>query len=252
MMKFFLIFLAIILGIVISCGILILIIIHYLKKYAASLGYSSMSEIREMIKKGDDEAKYRPKSITGMTNILVPRIKNDYKGFNETTFFNKVETSIIAILNSISNESLSNTDELNLIKDEIEEIIINNKENEIKEKFSDIKFHQHTIKKYSNEGGALTITVASSLEYYYTLKIKDKIKKEFKEYKKQTSYTTKYVHIYDPNKYEKSKTYLAAHCPNCGAILTNFNDNYCEFCNSGVEPINLKSWFISECKEDKR
>lgn len=251
-MEHILIFLAIVLGIVISFGILFLVIYHYLKKFLASLGYGNISEIKEMIKKSDEEAKYRHKSISGMTNILVPRIKNDYRGFNETAFFNKVETSIIAILNSISNESLSNTDELNLIRDEIEERIVNNKQNNIKENFSDIKFHQHSIKNYSNDGGALTITVASSLEYYYSLKIKDKVKEEFNEYKKQTSYTTKYVHIYDPDKYEKNKTHLAAHCPNCGAILTNFKDNYCEFCNSGVEPINLKSWFISECKEDKR
>ena len=87
---------------------------------------------------------------------------------------------------------------------------------------------------------------------YYLKEVNGKVKSEFKDYKKQTSYTTKFVHIYDPEKYVPGKNYLAAHCPNCSAPLKNFKDDHCEFCGSGVDAINLKSWFISEYKEDKR
>ena len=41
-------------------------------------------------------------------------------------------------------------------------------------------------------------------------------------------------------------------CPHCGAPVKTLGQKQCEYCTSGLEDINLKSWFISSYKEDKR
>jgi len=239
------------LGIIVVLAIVILVIYFKLKAYFKSLGYSS-SEIKDMIRKSDYDAKYREKSITGMTEFIVPRISKDYKNFNLSEFYNKVENSILGIYNSISDNKVSNNRDLSLIKDKLTEIINSNKSSNVKEKYEDIKFNKHAIKSYDNKNGALIITVATSLSFYYKKEKNNKVIEEYKDYSKQTSCITKYVHIYDPDKYDINKTYLASNCPNCGAVLKNYKTNTCDFCGTSVEPINLKSWYISEYKEDKR
>lgn len=251
-MEILLIIIGSMLGVFLFLGIIVLILYKKFIKAASSLGYSNINEIKEMIKQSDEESKYRIKSISGMSKILVPQITRDYKNFNETEFYNKVETCLLAIFNSLSTKKVSDTKELNLIRDKVVEKINDLSSNNIDVKYESIKFHKHAIKSYTKEKGYLSITVASSLEYYFSKKKDGKEKEDNKDYKKQTSYTTKFVHIYDPDAYVSGKSYLAAHCPNCGAPLKNYKDDYCDFCNSGVESINLKSWFISEYKEDKR
>ena len=36
---------------------------------------------------------------------------------------------------------------------------------------------------------------------------------------------------------------------NCGAPVKHLGGNSCDYCGTFVEPINLKNWFISSCKE---
>lgn len=249
-------FLAILIGSLLAVLLVLALILLYVyskfKRTARDLGYNNLSEIKKMIRESEEEAKIREKSVAGMTNILLPQIRKDYQDFNENEFYSKVETSLLAIFNSLTKEEVSKSDELNLIRDQIQELVDNNKNNEIIEEYTDIKFHKHALKGYQKINGCLTITVGSSVEYYYKKSIKGKVKEEFEEFKKQTSYITKYVHIYDPEVYKTTTYSLSAHCPNCGAVLKNYADNHCDFCGSGIEPINLKSWFISDYKEDER
>lgn len=249
-MKLLLIFLGVIVGVIIFLSIIALIIYSKIKKFGQNLGYNNINQIKELIKQGEYDAKYKPKTVAGMTSLMIPKITKDFPNFSESELYNKVEISLRSIFKSLEDKSLSNNNELSLIKDNIQKIIESYKKNNIGVKYSEIKFHKHAIKYYKKDSGALNITVATSLEYYYEKTKNDKIIEENSDYKRQTSYTTEFIYIYDPDKYEKRQNLIGIHCPNCGAPVKSLSFKTCLYCSSGLEDINLKSWYISSYKED--
>lgn len=240
----------ILLIILIIIGLVFLYLYFKLKQSVKSLGLSR-TEFMSMIKEGEEDAKYRHKSISGMSNLIVPRIVKDFPNFSESELYTKVETSLMAIFHSLEDGYVFKKNELNVIKSNLEEQIHNLKSSDIEVEYKDIVFHKHAIKNYSKSDGVLIITVASSLEYYYSCKKNGNVEEEYKDYKKQTSYTTKFIYVYDPEKYEKTSSLVSIHCPNCGSPVKELKNKHCSYCGSGLEDINLKSWFISEYSEDK-
>lgn len=242
-MYLLLIIISIILGVIIFLGILTYCFIQYFKR---TLNIST-SELKELINESE-ESKYRQKSISGMSEILVPKILRDYSSFNEQSLYSKVELALRNIFKSLETKKIVNIPELNIIRDTLEAEISDLESINKKVKYDDIVFHRHAIRDYSNRDGFLCITVETSLEYYYQEIINEEVITKKDNHKKQNVYTTKFIHIYDPELFEASKQYLSAHCPNCGAPLKNYQDNHCNYCNSGVDPIDLKSWYISSYK----
>lgn len=247
-MEFLLIWLSIVFVILIIIGAIILVIYSKLKKSVKSLGLSE-SELVSMIKDGESDAITRHKSISGMSSLIIPRIVRDFPNFSESELYRKVETSLLAIFNSLENEVVLNKVELNVIKNNLELTIEDMKNSNISKTFKDIKFHNHAIKSYKKSDGVLMISVATSLEYFYKEKKNDEIISDYSDYKKQTVYETKFIYVYDPEKYESTKNLIGIHCPNCGSPVKNLSNKHCAYCGSGLEDINLKSWFISEYKE---
>lgn len=242
-------------GIILLCifivlGIIFLYLYFKLKASIKGLGISK-SEFMNMIKEGEEDSKYRHKSISGMSNLLLPRIIKDFPNFSESELYSKVETSLLAIFHSLEDGYVQKKVELNIIKSNLESKILDLKNSNTKVRFEDIVFHKHAIKGYEKTYGVLIITVATSLEYYYSREKDGKLVDEYREYKKQTSYTTRFIYVYDPEKYEKTSSLVGIHCPNCGSPVKELSNKHCSYCGSGLEDINLKSWFISEYKEDK-
>lgn len=209
----------------------------------------SEKELVSMIKEGENEGLTRKKSISGMSSLIVPRIVKDFPNFSESELYRKVETSLLAIFNSLENEVVLNKVELNVIKTNLELTIQELKNSNISKHYKDIKFHNHAIKNYKKSDGVLMISIATSLEYFYKEVKDDKIVIEYNDFKKQTVYETKFIYVYDPEKYESTKNLIGIHCPNCGSPVKNLSNKHCSYCGSGLEDINLKSWFISEYKE---
>ena len=249
-MKFLLILLSIIIGIFLFFSILFLIIYKKIKKFGSSMGFNNLNEIKSLIKQGEYESKYNHKNALGMTNLLLPRIVKDFPNFSESELYNKVETSLLNIFESLENKQVGSSDELDLIRENLEKIIIDYKQNKINVRYDDVKFHKHAIKYYKKDKGAISITVSTALEYFYEKKIGDKIVANRNDYKRQTSYTTEFIYIYDPDKYEKYTNLIGINCPNCGAPVKNLGSKVCRYCHSGLDDINLKAWYISSYKED--
>lgn len=244
-----LVLLAIIIGIFLFLSFLALVIYGKIKKIAKMYGYSNFNELKNMIQKGEDEYKYNHKMVSGMTNLIVPRIIKDFPNFSLSELYNKTEVSLRTIFSTLESRQINPLKELSLIKDNLKERIKDMKENKIELSFSDVVFHKHAIKYYENDGCTLSITVSTSLEYYYTKKENGKIIVS-SNIKKQTSYTTTYIYIYDMDKYDEKQTLISIHCPNCGAPLKSLNDRNCRYCQSSLDDINLKCWYISAYKED--
>ena len=95
-MKILLFIISIILGVIIFLGLLTFCFIQYFKR---TLNIST-SELKDLIKESE-ESKYRPKSISGMSEILVPKITRDYSSFNEQSLYSKVELALRNIFKSL-------------------------------------------------------------------------------------------------------------------------------------------------------
>lgn len=244
------IFLGVILGVIVFLGLIYLILKNKIKELLGKFGYSDISTLKEEIKQGEIDAKTNHKHVTGMTKLLIPKIVNDFPNFSESEFYNKVETSLTLIFSSLEEKTLKTNDELILIKDKLKEQIKDLSEAHISVKYDDIKFHESALKYYKNKDGVLNITVSTSVEYYYEKRIDNKIVEEYKDYKKQTRYTTEFIYIYNPDKVVKTQSLIGINCPNCGAPLKDLGHKVCKYCGSGLEDINLKSWHISLYKED--
>lgn len=248
----FIIFMGVIIGVILFLLIIFLYFKNKLKKILNNLGFSNLSMLKDEIRKGKDEYIYEPKHVTGMTKLLIPKILKDFPNFSETELYNKVETSLLLIFNSLKNKKLSINDDLILVRDKLKEQIEDMQKAKIDVEYSDVKFHESAIKYYKNSDGVLNLSISTSLEYYYSKKIDGKIKEEYKSYKKQTLYTTEFIYVYNPDSIPKNQTLIGINCPNCGAPLKKLGIKKCSYCGSGLEDINLKSWHISMYKEEYR
>lgn len=243
-------FLVVTAGIVAAFIIIVLMVKAWLRKTVGDAGMQEFSEALKGAVESEKEAYSKPKSLAGLTSILLPKIQRDFPDFNVDLLYSKVESGIKKILTYKSNnDSLSAEKDHELIyvanglKTEIDNLKSTNKY----EIFDDIKINHTVIKTYKHVNGAATIVLESSVQYKYDTNIKGK--KTYKDINKQTRYVTEFVYVYDEQEFDRGVYNFAVNCPNCGAPAKQLGGSNCDYCGSYVEPINLKNWFISSCKE---
>lgn len=198
--------------------------------------------------KKEDYAKER--QVSGMTSLCLERIRKDFPDFNEHMLFNKLEGDLRSILAAKSSRDLSDldSDTLRLVRGNVKKEIDDLIENENKVKYNDIVFHNHAIKSYEKRNGTSTITLTSSANFYF--ESTDKNVEQYPDVKKGVLFTTKYIYVYDEEKFDKNVTSYIVRCPNCGAPLKMSGEGNCEYCSTYVKPINVKTWLMSSYKEN--
>ncbi len=250
-MSFLLGFLGAIIGIIF---IIIVIIVFIIIGVSKSVGINDLKTIFGAAKNAKqiaEEDAYRQKNVSGITKLLEPEILRDFPDFNKNLLYSIAESNLRKIFSAIENKSLAGIDkdeELILILPKLKEKIEDIKERKVEIKYDDIVFHENAIKKYEKVKGMATVTISTTLEYYY--KNSDKKENLCNNIKRQTRYTCEFVYIYDETKLEKKNNIIVINCPNCGAPLRNLELGECEYCSSHFEPINLKLWKMSSYKED--
>ena len=249
-MSILLIGLFIIIGIILAVFLLVGILLLKLKKAAKEYGYFDLKSLYNDIKQSSYDSFTKEKSIGSQTNLLLPQIVRDIPNFSADEMFRKTETCLRAAFNSLENKTLSGTDEIILMKDSIKEEIEDMISNKISVRYDNIKFHKHGLKFYTNKDGVLTITVNTSLEYDYEKTKNGKIIDNNHNVKKQNRIVSKFIYVYDPDKYTKSEVLVGIICPNCGAPVKDLGKKKCRYCGSGLEDINLKSWHMVSYKCD--
>ena len=252
-MGFLLGFLGACIGIVAGVGI---IVVGIYIKVRGIVGPANMKELVKAAKnaKNIQQQEYtREKNVAGITKLIEPVIIRDFGDFNKELLYSKVENNLLKIFSAIEEKSVDNIrndDDLiymySAIRDKVQDI----KNNNVNIKYDEVKFHSHAIKDYSKFDGKATITISSTLEYYYSDDSDKYNQKYYKDLKKQTRYTTQFVYVYDESKFKYNAKAFAISCPNCGAPLMKFGAGNCQYCGTYVEPINLKGWYMVSYKDE--
>ena len=252
-------FLAVLIGVFLAAfvilGLIVLSIWFKIKRKARSLGINNIGTINSNLKdmkinmeQIKEEESSRPKNVSGMTSLLKPAIIKDFPEFNENRLYNLTEENLRIVFDSITDLDDSNLNKIPLLRSSLTDKIEDYKKNNIQEKYKDIVFHDFAIKDYSKIDGVATITVSTSVEYYYSKYING-VTKNDSRYKKQTRYSCKFIYIYDESKVLDHQSVIATNCPNCGAVITMLGQKHCAYCGSAVHEINLKTWAFSSYEE---
>lgn len=99
------------------------------KKFEKAVGKENLREIKKSFSEAKEiirEDYSSEKSISGMTNILMPSIQEDFPDLNQNLLFSKVEDDLTSILNSLENkdfEMAKNNENLFLIQGKLQEEI---------------------------------------------------------------------------------------------------------------------------------
>ena len=249
-MNILLIGLFIIIGIVSAVLLIFLIIVIKLKITARQYGYSNLGSLINELRQGVNDSFDSIKSLGSQTQLLLPSISRDFPNFSQHELFNKVETSLRLIFNSLEEKCVGKQKELVLIRENLKAEIEDMATNNISVRYDDIKFHKHGMKSYTKKDGVATIEINTALEYNYSKEKNGRIINNNKGHKKQDRIVTKFIYVYDPDKYSETQTLVGITCPNCGAPVKDLGNKICRYCNSGLEDINLKSWHIISYKSD--
>ena len=259
----FFIFLAVFFGVVVAVLIAILITFLVLKqKLNRAIGSSNLNMIKDRVSEGirngeifDGDFEADQKSISGMTDLLEPKIRSDFDDFQSSELFNLNNKNLKAIFNALEERTIEHIEDdrsFDLIKANLYEQIQDMIGNDIEESYDNVRINKNTIKSYENKDGSAYIEVNTSLSYFYHTN--NKKKRNYDKFRKETRYTTKYILVYDEKRFDSNKVTYAVNCPNCGAPVPTKGDTTCKFCGSHVEgvdfkTINLKGWKLISYKE---
>ena len=238
-------FILIIIGIYITIRII-------LKKYGFS--HKSLSALYNEAMRNREVSEQKQRQLGGMTNVLLPIIRDDFENFSEKEFYHLVEKSLRSIFQAIgekNNNKLLKDETFSLINDKIRLQIEDLTEAKKAYKYNDIIFHQHTIKNYTKKNGMINLEIDSSLEYYYEEYYEDSIIYK-KDYKKQAKYSTAFIYIIDTKAAGFDINVLGLNCPNCGSPVSSLHQKNCKYCKTSlnIQVASLpKCWKIIDFKE---
>lgn len=190
-----------------------------------------------------------PKSVSSMTRIMEPQIMRDFPEFSWKEFKQKAENLLTSSLLAISsNDSSLLVDASEEIRKQVLNIIEDNRANSIGETYSDIKIHQTEIADYKKINGQCTITIQSAVEYMYHKMQDGTLIAGDRKRKTQTKYNIELVYIQDPTLIEKENV-IGTICPQCGAPIKTLGAKFCEYCGTGIVPINIRVWSLHKFYE---
>lgn len=221
----------------------------------AMFGTPSLSEGLE---RQADILAETPKSVSGMTKLCLPQIEADFPEFHWLQWRQMCENMLKAYLAALSSGDLTAlSDEL---KKQAAIWIEDQQRRGIRESYREVKIHQTEISRYQKEAGMCIIKLQSAVEYYYeeikpetdkanltgekTRRVpkKERAQEEGRKRKIQTRYNMELVYIQDLSRVKDLATAVGVTCPNCGAPVTKLGSRFCEYCGTGITPVDVRVW----------
>lgn len=194
-----------------------------------------------------------PKSISSMTSVYLPLIKNDFPDFNYDEFKQKAENLLLNYFTAISNlKPIQNVNITNNVALQINSIIAQLQANNHREYYKNIVIHKTEITNYIKSPAVCKIIFQTSLANINYIEDADgRIIFGSKDSKEQTIYETELVYVQDFKQVSDTnllKT-LALNCPNCGGPISNPSAKFCEYCGTGIRQKNVLVWNFNSIKE---
>lgn len=190
-----------------------------------------------------------PKSVSAMTRLMEPQIMRDFPEFSWDEFKHKSENMLKSALLAISandpNRLVEASDD---IRKQVTNIIEDNCANNVGETYSDIEIHQTEIADYRRKNGKCIITIQSAVGYLHYKMQDGNVIAGDKNRKTQTKYNVELVYIQDAETATLGNA-VGTVCPQCGAPVKILGSKYCEYCGSGIIPLNIKVWSLHKFYE---
>lgn len=235
--------------------LVLLILVIFLGGYCLvkAIKHSTIGWFLRFFKDGwqqqEEELATKPKSISGMTRIYEPQIHRDFPEFNWLEFKNKAENMLRFAFLAIEEEDIRRLVETSEeLRSQVKAQIQQNQTEGVQEHYQNVVIHNTEINRYEKKQGKCIITLQSAVGHLH-YKIKDgKVISGNRNVDQQTKYNIEILYIQDPNLERRDKA-IGMSCPHCGAPITSLGILRCEYCGSGVTPVNHQVWSLNKFYE---
>ena len=209
------------------------------------------ASIAEGIKQRDLEVANTPRSVGSATGLYLPQIMKDFPEFHYDEMKTRAENVLMSYLRCIDGGSAASlTEGTNELRDKLKMRIQMLKSQGQREHFESIRIHRTEIREYRKTKGRCSIVFQSAVQYIHYVEKDGQILRGRKDLTDQSKYNVEVIYIQDPDLVENIKDAgLAMNCPNCGAPLPGLGAKKCEYCDSPVLEINIRTWNFSSVKE---
>lgn len=197
----------------------------------------------------------QPKSVSGMTSLMLPRITRDFPDFEYDEMRERTKNVLKSYLQAIEQKDVSIlTDVGDEVKQDARDFIYELNNNRRSRHFDSVKIHQIEIKNYNKTAGRCVITFELAVEYYdYITDTSGSLISGSKTSKHQTRFNIDLIYVQDREIVEQSgSNALGINCPNCGAPLKMLGAKTCQYCGTGIVDINLRAWVYNRISEYSR
>lgn len=205
-------------------------------------------------REGLDDTDMSPKSVSGVTNLMLPAILRDFPEFNYEEMKEKAKNVLLTFLQAIDERHSSvlseGTSELRrTLADRIEKNSVNRQH----EHYKDVKIHRMEIARYDKRAGRCTVRFQAAVQSYHYITAEDdesKIKKGSKDRFEQSKYEVDMIYIQDRDVVENADEKGASlTCPQCGAPIKMLGAKKCAYCDAPIIAFNIKTWEFSRCEQ---
>lgn len=192
--------------------------------------------LMEIVKQARIEDEELPKSLSSMDSIYLEQIQTDFPDININELKRMSEKVILDTFLAVEKGDVSDIKN-SKIKSAILNIISSNGNKRVR--YSDFKFHNTVVSKYSKKNGVATIYFASSFQYI--LRENDEVIR-----KVQDRARVEFIYIIDVNDVAVNMKALGINCPNCGSPINTLGDKRCSYCGSAIVDVVKKVWTCSD------
>lgn len=228
-----------IIGICIGIGVIgsIAYVVRKARRVSAEL-FGTANLVEGLVKQ-EEVLEETPKSVAGMTKLMLPQIQADFPEFNWSEWKQRCENQLGAYLDALENQNVSGlVGASTALKEQLTLEIKDEQDQGMKQQFQQFQVHQTEIAHYQHSTGLCRILIQTAYEVVHTIEKRPEVQAK----KEQHRCEMELIYVQDVSKVEDAATSYGVHCPNCGAPITKLGSKFCEYCGSVVEPINIRVW----------
>ncbi len=253
-----------------------------------SMALFGTPSLKDGLERQADILAETPKSVSGMTRLCLPQIEEDFPEFHWAQWKQRCENMLRGYLEALESQDVSRLERRGdlaktlggqakirygpgqgetgsgiseELRRQTEFLIRGQQSRGVRERFGQVKIHQTEISRYQKEAGLCVIKIQSAVEYYYECfpdagtrggesGEKDRRQEKKGPEKQQNRYNMELVYIQDAAKAGDYATAVGATCPNCGAPITRLGSKFCEYCGTGVTPIDIRVWKLHRIEKE--